>query len=45
KLKTLLRKAAERTIGALWDRIGQVLEAFTPEDCANYLRHDGYVAA
>lgn len=45
KLKTLLRKAAERTVGALWDRIGHVLEAFTPEECANYLRHDGYVAA
>ena len=45
KLKALLRKAAERTVGALWDRIGQVLEDFTPEECANYLRHDGYVAA
>ena len=45
KLKTLLRKAAERTVGALWDRIGQVLDAFTSDECANYLRHDGYVAA
>jgi len=44
KLKTLLRKAAERTVGALWDRIGQVLEAFTPEECANYFRHDGYAS-
>lgn len=31
KLKALLRKAAERTVGALWDRIGQVLHAFTQE--------------
>lgn len=38
KLKALLRKAAERTVGALWDRIGQVLEAFTPQECANYFR-------
>ena len=45
KLKTLLRKAAERTVDALWDRIGQVLDAFTPEECANYLRHDGYASA
>jgi len=45
KLKTLLRKAAERTMGALWDRIGQVLDAFTPQECANYLRHDGYASA
>ena len=45
KLKTLLRKAAERTVGALWGRIGQVLDAFTPDECANYLRHNGCVAA
>jgi transposase len=44
KLKTLLRKAAERTMGALWDRIGQVLQAFTPQECANYFRHDGYAS-
>ena len=31
KLKALLRKAAERTVGALWDKIGEVLDAFTPE--------------
>ena len=42
KLKTLLRKAAERTVGALWDRIGLVLDAFTPQECANYFRHAGY---
>jgi hypothetical protein len=28
-------------MGVLWDRIGQVLEAFTPQECANYFRHDG----
>lgn len=44
KLKALLRKAAERTMGALWDRIGQVLDAFTPQECANYFRHDGYAS-
>jgi transposase len=44
KLKTLLRKAGERTVGGLWDRIGSVLDAFTPQECANYLKHDGYAA-
>jgi hypothetical protein len=34
KLKALLRTAAERTVGALWDRIGSVLDAFTPQECA-----------
>lgn len=42
KLKALLRKAAARTTDALWNRIGQLLEAFTPQECANYLAHAGY---
>jgi transposase len=42
KLKALLRKAAERTVGALWDRIGTLLEAFTPAECAYYFRAAGY---
>lgn len=42
KLKTLLRKAAERNVSDLWDRIGQLLDAFTPQDCANYFQHAGY---
>jgi transposase len=44
KLKALLRKAAERSIEALWTRIGMLLDAFTPQECANYLRHAGYGA-
>jgi transposase len=44
KLKALLRTAAERTVGALWDRIGFVLDAFTPQECSNYLRHAGYAS-
>ena len=42
KLKALLRKAAERTIPGLWDRIGTVLASFTPVECQNYFRHAGY---
>jgi hypothetical protein len=43
KLKALLRKAAVRTIDALWDTIGVLLDAFAPIECANYLRNSGYV--
>jgi transposase len=42
KLKALLRKAAERTLDALWDRIAKLLKAFSPEECANYFRNAGY---
>ena len=44
KLKTLLRKAAERTVEATWQRIGQILDHFTPAECANYLRNSGYAS-
>jgi transposase len=44
KLKALLRQAAERTIPALWDRIGTVLGSFTPDECRNYFRRAGYGA-
>ena len=42
KLKTLLRKADERSIHAVWTRIGQLLDQFSSSECANYLRHAGY---
>ncbi len=45
KLKTLLRKAAERTIEATWKRIGVLLIAFTPQECANYIANAGYASA
>ena len=44
KLKLLLRKAAERTVEATWQRIGQLLDAFPPHECANYLRNSGYAS-
>jgi transposase len=37
KLKTLLRKAAERTVEATWQRIGALLPCFTSQEYANYL--------
>jgi len=42
KLKALLCKAAERSVPELWDRIGELLDAFSPAECANYLRNSGY---
>jgi transposase len=42
KLKALLRKAAERTVYALWDRIGALLDAFTPKECENFFVNAGY---
>jgi transposase len=42
KLKALLRKAAERTVEDLWDRIAALLGAFTPSECTNYFRNAGY---
>jgi transposase len=44
KLKLLLRKAAERTVEATWQRIGTLLDAFPPHECANYLRNSGYAS-
>ena len=44
KLKTLLRKAAERTVEATWQRIGKLLDHFSADECANYLVNSGYAA-
>lgn len=45
KLKSLLRKAAARTRDSLWDAIANVLTAFTPSECTNYLAHAGYASS
>src|SRR6202035_4337280 len=39
KLKHLLRKAAARTLEGLVAAIGQLLGAYTPDECANYFRN------
>jgi transposase len=44
KLKALLRKAQERTVEGLWRRIGELLRAFPPRECANYFRNAGYAS-
>jgi hypothetical protein len=44
KLKTLLRKAAQRTIASLWDAIGLLAACWTtsPAECSRYLAYAGY---
>ena len=42
KLKALLRRAAARTIPALWTAIGDALPQFTPGECANSFAACGY---
>ena len=42
KLKALLRKAAARTRGALWNTIGHLLDSFSPTECRNHLANSGY---
>jgi transposase len=42
KLKAYLRKVAARTKDALWQAIADALDAFTPQECANYFRNSGY---
>ena len=42
KLKTLLRQAPERTRDGLWKRIGDLLDRFTSDECANYFQAAGY---
>ena len=43
KLKTLLRKAAERSIDGLRRLIGKLLDCFSDDECRNYIDHAGYV--
>ncbi|MGB6427875.1 MAG: transposase, partial [Methyloceanibacter sp.] len=42
KLKALLRKAGERSVEGLWRLIGKLIDAFSPQECANYFAAAGY---
>jgi transposase len=44
KLKALLRKAAHRTVDALWEEIGRLLDKFSQDECKNYFASSGYKA-
>ena len=43
KLKAFLRKAAKRSVEALWNEIGEVLDTISSTECANYFASSGYV--
>lgn len=42
KLKALLRQDPARTIAALIERIGDILDRFLPTECANFFQDAGY---
>ena len=42
KIKSILRKASARTVEALEAVIAFSLEAFSPDECANYFTNSGY---
>jgi transposase len=44
QLKAHLRKAKERTVPALYDRIGTLLQRVTSTQCRNYFRNAGYAS-
>ena len=43
KLKALLRKAAKRSVDALWQEIGDLLATVSSTECANFFAAAGYV--
>lgn len=42
KLKSLLRKAANRTVDELWKYVETILNQFPTHECQNYFEHAGY---
>ena len=42
KLKHLLRKAAARSRETVCETVGRLLDTYTPQECAAYLRNSGY---
>jgi transposase len=42
KLKALLRKAAPRSVDELWRVIAHLIDEFSPQECLNFINHDGY---
>ena len=42
KIKHFLRKAAAGSVETICAAIGEILGAFTPDECANYFQNSGY---
>jgi transposase len=45
KLKARLRAAGKRNVRELEDYLGELCDAFSPDECRNYFRHCGYTNA
>lgn len=43
KIKAMLRKAAERSVEALWRAIGRIIKTISAQECSNFFRKAGYV--
>jgi transposase len=44
KIKHLVRAAEPRDVETTWRKVGKLLDLFSNEECANYLRNSGYVS-
>ena len=44
KLKHLVRAEEPRDVEATWRKVGQLLDLFSNQECANYLKNSGYVS-
>ena len=44
KIKHLLRAAQPRDVEATWRKVGDLLNLFSKDECANYFTNSGYVA-
>ena len=44
KIKHLMRAAEPRTVEATWRKAGELIDLFSKNECANYLRNSGYVS-
>jgi|ERR1700733_1739098 transposase len=42
KLKHLIRRDQPRDVEATWRKVGELLHAFDPKECASYLSNSGY---
>lgn len=43
KIKALLRKAAARSLDALWQAIGRIIDTISQDQCKNFFGNSGYV--
>jgi len=43
QMKAKLREEAIRSVDALWSALGRIANLVTPTQCANYIRHCGYL--